>query len=743
MHCNTLARFRQLSSLGLLLAIPTLPALAQGGPWTRQAPTPTGEDLHALALISDLELWVTGGDGLLVHTTDAGLTWQSKHLTTNSLWALFFLDAQRGWAAGNGFFHTLDGGQTWIQDNAWGSIYDLHFIDAQRGWACGNGGVTYRTTDGGLTWSYKAVGTIITLSSIHFVDAQRGWTVDIDGRIYHTTNGGLDWALQWDAGAYLSTLQFFDAQEGWAIGGDTFLHTLDGGQTWSPASVPGGTWSHGARFADRLHGIAVGEYGNIVTTSDGGLSWSMIAPIGSGPRLWDVESRSPTVSAYCGETGGLARTLDGGLTWPSLQSGGAGTTNGLDAVDPQHAWAANDGGEILRTTDGGAHWQRIAVSGFDNYGRLNDIDFVDQQRGWAVGRHEIFNGGYGKIVRSDDGGLSWQEQHVIPGAYFHAIEAIDALNALALGEVPLGPRIMLRTSDGGLSWQDVGPSQAVFRDVDFVNATTGWAVGGLIYKSTDGGLTWTQQHAPSDLLYSVSFADTLHGWASGWGPTLLRTSDGGQTWVPLDLGTPTNVYLEVFATGADSAWIMGGNGYVARTIDGGASWQPEILPEALQPGGYLAVLETSYFFDADNGWVGGSGIWRRGSGGCATPHTYCVATPNSTGGLASIGWNGSPSVGGNAFALTFSNALPQQAGMFVLTPNGPASIPWQGGTLCVQPPLTRMTPLSTGPIGSGLQPVTMSASLIGTTLWFQLWHRDPAAGAGIALSNALEVLFCD
>jgi photosystem II stability/assembly factor-like uncharacterized protein len=147
----------------LAIAATAAPALAQAT-WTRQAPIPTAGDLHAVAQVSATAIWAAGGEGVLVHTTDSGQSWELKQLDTNSLWALFFLDAERGWAAGNGFFHTTDGGETWTRDNAWGSIYDLHFVDAQRGWACGNGGVTYRTTNGGLSWSFQAVGTITTLS---------------------------------------------------------------------------------------------------------------------------------------------------------------------------------------------------------------------------------------------------------------------------------------------------------------------------------------------------------------------------------------------------------------------------------------------------------------------------------------------------------------------------------------------------------------------------------------------------
>lgn len=614
----------------LAIAATAAPALAQAT-WTRQAPIPTAADLHAVAQVSATGIWAAGGEGVLVHTTDSGQSWELKQLDTDSLWSLFFLDAERGWAAGNGFFHTTDGGETWTRDNAWGSIYDLHFVDAQRGWACGNGGVTYRTTNGGLSWSWAAVGTITTLSSIWFADAQRGWTADIDGRIYRSTDGGQSWSLQFHANGYLSTLQFFDAQEGWAIGGNTFLHTTNGGQSWSPASVPPGTWSHGARFSDPLNGISVGEYGNVTRTADGGQTWTTMAAIGTGPRLWDVESWSAATSVYGGETGGLALTTSGGANWTSLQSGGTGPTHGLDAVGPLHAWAANDGGEVLYTVNGGRQWERIVVTGFDNYGRIEDVDFLDASLGWAVGRHEFFGGGVGRIVRSSDGGRTWQVQHTVPGAYMEGVEALDTQTVLALGQIPLGPRFILRTSNGGQTWNDVSPSQAVFMDTDFVDASTGWVVGGRIYKTTNGGQGWVEQFTPDELLYSVSFGDALRGWAVGWGPTLLRTTDGGQTWTAQSANAPTNVLFAVEALGPDVAWIAGGDGFVARTTDGGLSWQPESLPGV---GG--GPLESLRFLDAERGWAGGIGIWRRGdlAPPCNSVQPHCMVALDAPRDLA-------------------------------------------------------------------------------------------------------------
>jgi photosystem II stability/assembly factor-like uncharacterized protein len=256
--------------------------------------------------------------------------------------------------------------------------------------------------------------------------------------------------------------------------------------------------------------------------------------------------------------------------------------------------------------NGGGHWKRVAVTGFDNYGSIQDVDFLDGSLGWAVGRHEFFGGGTGRIVRSTNGGRTWTVQHSVPGAYMEDVEVVSGQNVIALGQIPLGARFILRSTNGGQTWTDVSPSQAVFMGADFVNASTGWVVGGRIYKSTNGGQSWVEQFTPDQLLYSVSFADALNGWAVGWGPTLLHTTDGGQTWAPQFENAPTNVIFAVQALSPDVAWIAGANGLVAQTTDGGATWQPESLP-----GGGSPALEALRFLDPDRGWVGGEGIWHR------------------------------------------------------------------------------------------------------------------------------------
>jgi photosystem II stability/assembly factor-like uncharacterized protein len=138
-------------------------AVAQSNGPALQAPIPSPKNMLSVSAVSANEVWATGGalfgqTGDLVHSADGGLSWETIPVNpTTTLNAVFFLDAQYGWCAGNGMFHTTDGGATWIQDNTWGSMYGLFFVDPLHGWACGNGGIAYRTTDGGSTWTGVSV----------------------------------------------------------------------------------------------------------------------------------------------------------------------------------------------------------------------------------------------------------------------------------------------------------------------------------------------------------------------------------------------------------------------------------------------------------------------------------------------------------------------------------------------------------------------------------------------------------
>ena len=596
----------------LLLTFPSAEAAAVR--WTKQAPIPTWFSLQGIEQISAQECWIAsapllGDVGELAHTTNAGRTWRVVPMP-RQVNAVCFVDSVHGWAAGNGFFHTTDGGDTWSQDNDWGTIYDLFFLDTLRGWACGNGSVNYYTTDGGLHWSAIPAPGGSTMGSIWFVNQSRGWSVNLEGQIFRSTNGGQSWVLQATvAGTNLQTIQFFDSQEGWVIGGDAFYHTTNGGQNWTSASVPAGTWAHSARFFDRINAVAVGEFGNIVRTVDGGRTWQTVRSQGTGQRLWDVEYATANTLFLAGDNGVISRSTDAGATWNSIQSGGTAVTHGFDSLDAKRAWAAQDGGEIVYTTNGGNQWVRALVQGFDTLGKVMDVAFADGAIGWAGGGNQGFFQNRGVLSRSTDGGRSWTQQLEITDFTFKGVETTDTQTAFAVGGFDfVGGGLVLRTTNSGSSWQNVTPNSEGFRDVFFINSSTGWVVASGIYKTTNGGSSWTRQYGDdASELDAISFSDPMRGWATGYNNLVIRTTDGGRHWVSQNVGTPpVTAITGITAVNSTTAWIAGWYGFVAQTTDGGNTWRQEQVRGAEQ-----VDFEDARFIGAQRGWVGGNiGIWK-------------------------------------------------------------------------------------------------------------------------------------
>ncbi|MFQ5499597.1 MAG: WD40/YVTN/BNR-like repeat-containing protein [Candidatus Zixiibacteriota bacterium] len=73
---------------------------------------------------------------------------------------------------------------------------------------------------------------------------------------------------------------------------------------------------------------------------------------------------------------------------------------------------------------------------------------------------------------------------------------------------------------------------------------------------------------PQNNLNAVSFTDANVGTTVGKGGTILRTTDGGDTWVSQSSGK-ANWLTSVFFTDANTGTAVGSGGTILRTIDGG------------------------------------------------------------------------------------------------------------------------------------------------------------------------------
>jgi catechol 2,3-dioxygenase-like lactoylglutathione lyase family enzyme len=141
---------------------------------------------------------------------------------------------------------------------------------------------------------------------------------------------------------------------------------------------------------------------------------------------------------------------------------------------------------------------------------------------------------------------------------------------------------------------------------------------------------------------------------------------------------------------------------------------------------------------------------------CAPISRYCTAKTNSTGCVPSIATSGIPSAStGNGFTISTSKVLDNRFGLYFYSKSGPTNAAFQGGILCVQPPLVRtMLQNSSGtpPCGGSFQidfNVYVASGkdpglVAGQQVWIQTWSRDPgfAPPNNTSLSDAVSFTLC-
>lgn len=250
---------------------------------------PTSNAITGISFIDVNTGWISGPNGLILHTTDGGDSWITQASGTSAgLKSIQFVDALNGWAAGgittpvqSGLIiHTTDGGQTWTNQNVQSSyfILNIHFVDPQLGWALRGWGTLLNTVNGGSSWTEQNTSVSQRLDEIAFVNASQGWAVGQNGSIVHTVNGGNNWTLQ-NSGTtdWINGITCTSEQEAWASGGwpnvGMILHTTNGGGTWVRQTVPTTQQLQGLTFVTPSLGWAVGNNGVIVHTTDGGATW--------------------------------------------------------------------------------------------------------------------------------------------------------------------------------------------------------------------------------------------------------------------------------------------------------------------------------------------------------------------------------------------------------------------------------------------------------------------------------------
>jgi photosystem II stability/assembly factor-like uncharacterized protein len=583
--------------------------------WELQYPVPTDKDLEDVYFVDDMNGWVVGENGVIIHTNDGGISWDFQESGTSfRLRSVVFTDSQTGWivggeTAGYIILHTSDGGNNWFEQDSDSTacLKSVFFIDFSKGWAVGENGTILYTDNGGMAWISQWFGSqYIDFNEVFFIDSMNGWITSESG-LYKTTNGGLNWN-EHISGEFESVF-FLDQNEGWASSyvwgymskSGILLHTNDAFNTWDTLPQnnkdeffssgfysiyfknPGNGWM--LNYECYSGGWVGGCSFGLITTADGGDSWENIdlpASKGLNALCFTPEGKGCLVGSH----GIVLSTTNWEDQWNLNSQGNYLWFYSIDFSDNTNGWAVgcegvnsywgDYGSTIAHTSDGGTTWveQNSNISG-----PVQSVSFANSNTGWAVGNSHLRDSSY--VINTTNGGEEWLIQRWDTGYLLNEICFLDESNGWAVG-VHYGYNgynegRILKTGDGGNTWeqQDCDTCHGL-NSVFFVDSDNGWVVGNSIYNTTDGGQNWTEQFYDTCgfTLESVFFTDTENGWAVGYKSSghgiILHSTDGGSNW-SFELFNKT--LYSVHFTDKENGLISSSGGIILLTKDGGVSWE--------------------------------------------------------------------------------------------------------------------------------------------------------------------------
>ncbi len=242
---------------------------------------------------------------MLYETFDGGQTWSVVQAINNSgmkgFCAMHVMDPQHIYGVGRVrgpayFAKSENGGASWSVTNltaagVMGGLMDVYFKDSQHGFIVGMNtnlfaappyyGSIARTTNGGLTWQVQVTTTVANSyfwkmswpsANVGYASLQQNASYNTVV-FYKTTDGGATWvsngiplnAIGSPGSFALQGIGFVSETEGWMGGSSTlnppytFIHTTDGGLTWTPEGYGNTRSINRIRFASPTLGYMSGQ----------------------------------------------------------------------------------------------------------------------------------------------------------------------------------------------------------------------------------------------------------------------------------------------------------------------------------------------------------------------------------------------------------------------------------------------------------------------------------------------------
>lgn len=251
-------------------------------------------------------------------------------------------------------------------------------------------------------------------------------------------------------------------------------------------------------FVDENEGWTINSAGEILHTTDQGLTWTI--QIDVDKYLRSIEFANADIG-FCGSLdSSLYRTIDGGLNWVDISDNITPKPPGICGLSAPTVntiygcgiWSSP--AYIIKSSDAGDTWTHIDMSAYAT--ALVDIEFSSPDVGFVVGTANPATDG-GIILHTTDGGVTWSTKFLtnVSLDYIWKIQSPDGLNYYAsIDAVPVTNNLrFLKSSDSGNTWvMDTILNTYVYTQlIGFINPNQGWlGAGSNLYETTDGGASW-------------------------------------------------------------------------------------------------------------------------------------------------------------------------------------------------------------------------------------------------------------
>lgn len=343
--------------------------------------------------------------GVVLRTDDGGRSWMRvDHGALPPLTAVRFFTAERGCAAGQGdvrhpsaVLTTEDGGQTWTaapgpRVDGWTAAA---FLDPKHGVLVGRRG-GQGTLGNGRLLRVRAAAGLRTMHAVALLPNGRGWLAGDGGLLRTTEDAGVSWpepptplpesARDWHD---LRSVAAFGSHV-WTAGspGSLVWHSPDGGVTWHAQATGDPAPIEALAFFSPLEGCAVGAFGQIRMTWDGGETWQSVRGGRRRPALLTVHGEAaqlcwPLLTRESGEYGYRSVALV--LTRRDIGTDASAHRGGSELLRAQMLAAGGNAAELdwrlpLRSPDLAREREKLV----DDWLRLHEQKFRDVFLGGLV-----------------------------------------------------------------------------------------------------------------------------------------------------------------------------------------------------------------------------------------------------------------------------------------------------------------------------------------------------------------------